>query len=272
MNKKKFSLKKVLMKLIIIIFILSIALTAFYIINVNPELIKGKPEQIKTFISNIKYKIDNIINKSENTNISLTQDDDFITVAPTDEKIDKNGNIILTGNATEIVYYNQNDERWSNKMYGKNDTIGIYGCGPTTLAMIVSSLTDTNMNPEDMAAWAYNNGQFCAGSGSYHSIIPEGAKSFGLTVNSFTDYTSKGIIQELSTGKIIVALMDKGHFTSGGHFIILRGITLEGKVLIADPQSLENSKTEWDTQIIIDEIKYGAGFGGPMWSIEIPYK
>lgn len=177
------------------------------------------------------------------------------------------GDIILTGGATNIIFYNQNDPRWANKLYGPNNTIGTYGCGPTVLATIISSLTTQKINPEETAKWAYDNGFFSSGSGSYHSIIPEGAKSFGLKVDNIKDYSAKNLIQELSTGKVIVVLMKKGHFTAGGHFIILRGVTLDGKVLIDDPKSLENSQVPWDIDIIINEAKYSASSGGPMWSI-----
>lgn len=33
---------------------------------------------------------------------------------------------------------------------------------------------------------------------------------------------------------MVIAIMAPGHFTTTGHFIVLRGITEEGKVLVAD--------------------------------------
>ncbi len=61
--------------------------------------------------------------------------------------------------------------------------------------------------------------------------------------------------------------MDKGDFTSGGHFIILRGVTESGEVLIADAKSLENSQKAWSFDIIISQAKYASSYGGPFWSI-----
>lgn len=181
------------------------------------------------------------------------------------------GEMLLPGTGCNIIYYKQNDSRWADKIYGGNDTIGIYGCGPTVLAMVVSSLTEDKIKPDTMANWAYNNGYFCQGSGSYHSLIPEGATSFGLSVTNLNTPTPDVIRQELSTGKIIVALMDEGYFTSGGHFIILRSSTLDGKIMIVDPMSLENSQTPWDIDFILNESKKKANSGGPMWSIGKPY-
>ena len=47
------------------------------------------------------------------------------------------GNVRFTDGATEVVYFNQLDERWANKPYG-TDNIGGYGCGPTSMSIVVS--------------------------------------------------------------------------------------------------------------------------------------
>lgn len=173
----------------------------------------------------------------------------------------------LTGSSQNIVYFNQADPRWGSKMYGGNDTIAKYGCGPTTMAMVVSTMTDQIIPPDQMADWARENGYFSPGSGSAHALIPDSAEAFGLEATAFRDYTHEGIIKELSTGSIMVALMKKGHFTTGGHFIIFHGVTLDGKVLIVDPMNLDNSLRAWDIDILLNELKMGANSGGPLWSI-----
>ncbi len=87
--------------------------------------------------------------------------------------------VIFTDGATEVVYYNQLDERWADLPYG-TDNIGGYGCGPTSMAIVVSSLTDQTVDPPTMAEWAYQHGYWCSGNGSYHSLIPGAAEGFGL--------------------------------------------------------------------------------------------
>ncbi len=84
------------------------------------------------------------------------------------------GNVIFTDGATEVVYYNQLDKQYCNKPYG-TDHIGGYGCGPTSMAIVVSSLTDKTVDPVAMSKWAYENGYWCSKSGSYHSLIPGAA-------------------------------------------------------------------------------------------------
>ncbi|AMJ42369.1 C39 family peptidase [Anaerotignum propionicum] len=174
---------------------------------------------------------------------------------------------ILHSDTIDLIYYSQNDSRWKTKIYGGDNIIGVFGCGPTTLAMVVSSLTENEVTPETTAKWAFDNGHFCNNSGSYHSIIPKGAQNYGLSSKSLKSPTKETIVQELSNGKLVVVLMDRGLFTSQGHFIILRGVTPKGQVLIADSQSPENSKQTWDIQTILDEAKYSASSGGPFWSI-----
>lgn len=173
----------------------------------------------------------------------------------------------LQSNTVELVYYSQTDPQWNATLYGTDNTIGVFGCGPTTLAMVLSTFTDNVITPDMAAKWALDNGHFSHNSGSYHSIIPDGAKAFGLKSKSLQSPSKETIFDELNQGKLVVVLMNKGIFTSQGHFIILRGVTPEGKVLIADSQSVENSDQSWDIQTILDEAKYTANDGGPFWSI-----
>ena len=175
------------------------------------------------------------------------------------------GNVRFTDGITEVVYYNQLDERYASKPFG-TDHIGGYGCGPTALAIVVSSLTNDMVDPVEMAKWAYDNGYWCKGSGSYHALIPAAAKNWGLPVEGCTASEPQRIIDALSSGKLIVALMLEGHFTTGGHFIVLRGVK-DGKILVADPASYTRSEQSWDLAIILDEAHHRAAAGGPFWII-----
>ena len=185
----------------------------------------------------------------------------------TKETTNNNDMSIITGSGINIIYYNQKDDRWGNKIYGRDNTISIYGCGPTTLSMLVSSLTEKKIQPDEMAQWAYDNGYFCENSGSYHTIISEAPTKWGLNVTPIYDYSKNNIINLLSNGNLIVVLMGKGHFTENGHFIILCGVSLEGNIIVADPASFDNSQKEWSPDIIINEAKYQCGNNGPMWLI-----
>ena len=175
------------------------------------------------------------------------------------------GDIRFSDGATQVVYYNQLDKRYASKPYGTDD-IGTYGCGPTCMAMVVSSLTSETVDPVEMACWAYENGYWCSRSGSYHSLIPGAAKEWGLPVQGCGKTEGQRIVDALSQGKLVVAIMLKGHFTSSGHFIVLRGVE-NGKILVADPANYTRSQQAWDLSIILNEASGRAGAGGPFWII-----
>lgn len=173
----------------------------------------------------------------------------------------------LPAASRNLIYFNQTDERWGEKNYGPQNRIAAYGCGPTVLSMLVSTFTEETIPPDEMAKWCYENGFFSQNSGSYHSIIPEGARAWGLDARSLKDLSYRSMLNELYAGRLIVMLMGEGHFTSGGHFIIVRNVTLEGDLLIADPNSIDNSLSPWAYELIRSEIKPSDDAGGPVWSI-----
>ena len=188
---------------------------------------------------------------------------------PLTQVMEADGKQILTGGCVDIVYYCQSDEEWAQQLFG-TDPIGPYGCGPTAMAMVVASMTDAQTDPAAMAAWAADNGYWARRSGSYHSIVPGTAQAFGLEARSLEERTVEQLCQELSRGHVLVALMGPGHFTSGGHFILLRGMTLSGDILVADPNSLDRSLTVWDPQLILDELSSARDSGAPLWVLSIP--
>ena len=67
-------------------------------------------------------------------------------------------------------------------------------------------------------------------------------------------------------GNTVVAIMAKGHFTNAGHYIVLRGMTSDGKILVADCGSKARNKA-WDFNIVYNEARSGADVGGPFWII-----
>jgi len=181
---------------------------------------------------------------------------------------ERDGRLCLTGGARSVVYYDQTDPAWAEEPYG-SDTVGRYGCGPAVMAMVVSTLTDTRMDPAQMARHCVDQGYWAKKQGSYWAIVPGAAADFGLTCTPLppeeTDRDT--ILHYLSTGQLLVALVGPGHFTNGGHFIILRGTTLDGSILVADPASLERSLTTWDLDLILEELSSRRNSGGPLWII-----
>ncbi|MGV2881742.1 C39 family peptidase [Paenibacillus taichungensis] len=175
--------------------------------------------------------------------------------------------ITFQDGSREVVYFNQLDKRWADMPYGPHDTIGVAGCGPTSLSIVVSTLTGNTVDPVTMSKWAYDNGYLAEGVGSYHSLIPDGVKHFGLNVTGASINEAQKVTGALAQGKLVIAIMGKGHFTSSGHFMVLRGVTSEGEILVADPASRKRSEQVWDFSIILNEARKNAAAGGPFWII-----
>lgn len=164
-----------------------------------------------------------------------------------------------------MMYYSQFDPRWAELAYGESDTIGQAGCGVVCMATVISALTGEVHDPVELAGWSVENGYYCEGNGSYHSLIPAAATASGLIWEG--NLTAQGIVDALAEGKLVVAVMGKGHFTKGSHFIVLRGMTGEGKVLVSDPANYTRSTMEWELAVIVEEAAKAAAAGGPFWTI-----
>ncbi|MEG2350067.1 MAG: C39 family peptidase [Hungatella sp.] len=169
-----------------------------------------------------------------------------------------------------FVYYSQSDPRWADALYGPSDPIRSHGCGPVAVAMVVSSLTSAQVTPIEVSTWADDHGYCSPGEGSRHALIPDGLSHYGLTVTSVSDRSKESIIREIQSGNVVVALMNKGFFTNGGHFLLLTQVTEDGQLRIADCASWENTQKAWDPEFILSQVRKSAEAGGPLWSVGLP--
>ena len=144
--------------------------------------------------------------------------------------------------------------------YGYGSTIANAGCGPTSMAMVLTYLTGETHDPVETANWSLAHGGRCPGNGTYWSFFPNIAKAYGIECEQLSVSSSK-IIETLKSGKPLIMSMAPGHFTTGGHFIVLRGLTSDGKVIVADPASETRSNQVWDACLIAGEAK-------GMWSFD----
>lgn len=202
-------------------------------------------------------------------NLTFFLNDGCYQVIPASEFSDPDycyDGVVFADGQTEVVYYNQYDERWRDLPYG-TDNIGGYACGPTSMAIVISSLTDETVDPPTMARWAYENGHWCSGSGSYRSVVSGACEAWGLSVSKCPREDPQKLIDALAGGNLVVAIMGPGHFTKGGHYIVLRGVTSGGKILVADPASYTRSEQEWDLAIITAEASWYSQSDPPFWII-----
>lgn len=169
--------------------------------------------------------------------------------------------------STPIVYYSQSDPQWGSYLYGGSDPMSSFGCGPTVLAMLVSSLSDTTLTPPQAADFAAANGYWSPGFGSRHGLIPEGAATYGLTVTVLNSRTPEGLRYALTYNKLVVLLVGPGEFTSTGHFIVACGVNADGSIRIADPASPSNSDRSFSAESLLSQLSPVNDASGPAWVI-----
>lgn len=137
-----------------------------------------------------------------------------------------------------VVYYNQADAEWSKAGLG----ITMAGCGPTSTAMILSTITGKTITPIEMAKEAKKGGWYSTTNGMMNSyqFFDKMAKSIGY---KSVKVTSKSQLKNyLQQGYIGLMRYGPGHWTSSGHYTVAAGITSSGQLLFNDPASREKSK------------------------------
>lgn len=154
---------------------------------------------------------------------------------------------IVPGEFKGLTYYSQIDSRWKNNLYtsvgNTSQTIGSSGCGPTSAAMVVSSIKGT-VTPEIMADNFVKYGYRSANNGTYWSAYRAVADEFNIGYTETADIQKA--IELLRNDNYIICSVGNGLFTTGGHYIVIVGI--EGETLkIYDPY-LYNGKFETSTR------------------------
>lgn len=164
---------------------------------------------------------------------------------------DRNISRDLTGG---IPRFYQWDKRWGEKSYGGNK-MKKNGCGPTCLSMVWCGLTGkTKWNPYEVAKMAEKKGFYVPGVGSSWELMTEGAKEMGMH-GEVLSFDEDQIRRVLKNGQPVICAMGPGDFTTEGHFIVLTGITDEGKILLNDPNSKENSEKDWELEQIMGQMR-----------------
>lgn len=209
-----------------------------------------QPSKEEVIVFNIEEYPESLQALYENNPEARTFVKDYKTEAGKEHTIDLSEEV----SKSSIPAFLQWDERWGYETYG-SDMLAITGCGPTCLSMVLCGLTkDAAWSPIKVAKFAEENGFYEAGNGSKWSLMSEGAEQLGLTSEELPLDEAR-IKNELREGNPIICTMGPGDFTTSGHYIVLRGITKEGQILINDPNSKKRSKQKWNLDEIVGQIK-----------------
>nr|DAL21443.1 MAG TPA_asm: peptidase [Caudoviricetes sp.] len=145
------------------------------------------------------------------------------------------------GEYAGLTYYSQLDSRWRYNMYSSirdtSQTIGTSGCGPTSSAMVVSSIKG-NITPDRMAELYVKYGYRSSNQGTYWSAFKWTADVFNIGYSEC--YKLDDAVAKLKDNHYIIASCNQGLFTYGGHFIVLTGV--EGDYIKVYDPYLYNGK------------------------------
>jgi hypothetical protein len=160
--------------------------------------------------------------------------------------------------ADGFVIYNQFDPKWAKLPYG-SATIAAAGCGPSSMAMIITALTGQSVTPKETTAYADEKGMYTA-AGSSWAIARVVAEHWGLKARNISK-SAFAVNEVLNAGGLVITSGSGATpFTSGGHYITIRGVTASGKWKIGDSngnKGRENSNKEWDPEYILDIANTG---------------
>ena len=137
-----------------------------------------------------------------------------------------------------IPHYRQQDERWGSiRMWDVDHwhwtTIHAYGCSTTCMAMLASYYNDRSIYPDEVsvAIGADKEGGMNAWQGGFKFV----SEYYGITppvaAESFDDV--KEAVKNHQP--VVVHYVGGSLFTTAGHFIVIRGMTADGKYLVNDP-------------------------------------
>lgn len=266
---------------LIIVSILAGLLGGFGFYNANKN--KSNDEIIDSAVNEV---LDYIDNKSSTEIPSLTEtDEQSLEVQETEaEGFEEQGIVAYNGSEKApnvqlgeyagLTYYSQLDNRWRYNMYSSvgdsSQTIGTSGCGPTSAAMVVSSIKG-NITPDTMANLYTQYGYRSANQGTYWSAFKWTADVFDigysecyklddaivifqpelrrgleqLGTNKFTKFF--GLDSDLATKtkediyKVVIAASELSKTKTGALIVLERDINIQDIIATGVPMNSEVS-------------------------------
>lgn len=162
------------------------------------------------------------------------------------------------------VSYMQTDPRWKNtrlKCNGGTMSIGGGGCGPTSAAMLIETLTGKPCPPTTTMKWACEKGYVYANQGTAYEYFKPQFAAYNIKCEmlpgqclSASSSLRPQVIDLLKQGYYMIALMKKGLWTSGGHYIVVWWA--DDKIRINDPASTREERLNGDPNTFFSQAKY----------------
>lgn len=178
---------------------------------------------------------------------------DFV-VGWTDTHKDEGKGLTKEELAEEFPLFLQWDSRWGYRSYGDDSVIGLSGCGPTCVSMMLYYLTgDTELTPDIIADYSMRQGYYVTGTGTAWALMTEIGEEYDVNTKelSLSEDAMKTLLDE---GGVIICAMRAGDFTAMGHFIVIYGYDEDG-FYVNDPNCMVRSKKKWSYDRLSGQIK-----------------
>lgn len=158
-----------------------------------------------------------------------------------------------------VPLYFQND--YPDTMFGSG-TVATSGCSITCLAMVATYMTGHEYQPDELA------GYFGGRANNNMDRMLYGMQKMRLPYSQCENWHV--VMDELNRGKVVILLVNDGSiFTESQHFIVLTGLTKDGKVLVNDANADNYERWDLREKLItgFPESDLWPGFDGA-WSFD----
>lgn len=137
------------------------------------------------------------------------------------------------------------------------------GGASTAVAMVLTAINEKEITPVETTKWGVDNNADIQNEQGEITYFDNIAKAYGIECESM-ELTKENILKNISDGKYMIISMDEGKFGNKGNYIVITGITEDGKIKIADPNSTDNTEKVWDISVFLEEGLKLWGFSKPV--------
>ena len=157
------------------------------------------------------------------------------------------------------VYYQTDYPQTICVIDGLPRSVESSGCGATCASMVIAYFTgDTVQNPYTIFCEAVD-ASYYNGAGFSHEAISWVLERHGIQ-SEWIYNDGQAIYDALNSGKPVIAHMGEGIFTKHGHFVVLRGVTSDGKILLNDPISPTKTGKAFPIETLLTQAKDNHSF------------
>lgn len=149
-------------------------------------------------------------------------------------------------------YVSQNDAALEKVSYGTSN-VKRSGCGPAALTMAINYVKGSPVvTLDEVVKWADQNDMYEPNEGTKWELMNAYPSQKSVYVEEVIASEYDEFVDLLEDGKVMITSMSAGHFTDGGHFIVITSAS-DGMVSVLDSSSIMRSLKDWDSYTVFDE-------------------